>query len=105
MPPTHFGNNNTPAFTEAASYIKLVQTGVETVFVDGGNRSVAVMPCDDPKISVAMRPQKSTVEKCVTWMDTQNNPQVAVKFTNGWLLTADREGTKQVSSSSQLGIQ
>lgn len=99
-PPYQIGENYTPAFTSASTYVHLMQTQVAAVYANSGGQPIATT-CDDPLVNIQMRPTQN-IEHCRVKMDSPDNAQVAVKFENGWAMLADGQGVRLLESPDQL---
>ena len=96
-PATQLGEHQFPAFTEASAYVRNVATQAAAAYAEGRLTARTPLPCDDPRINIPMRPERTRVESCSAWMYDQSNPHLSARFSNGWLIVVDPQGVRRVS--------
>lgn len=96
-PATQLGDHLIPAFTEVSTYVRLLQTQLASAFAKSKITALTALPCGDPRINIAMRPERTKLESCQAWLDKDNNPHVVAKFSNRWLIVGDPQGIRRVN--------
>lgn len=103
-PITQFGQQMTPGFTEVGAYTNMVKTSAAAAFLNGGERPFTV-PCDDPSVNIAMRPERNRVESCVIAVKSLDDLRLTARISNGWLIVSDAQGTRRVSEADFAAAQ
>lgn len=100
---TQAAGQNAAELTSATVYPRLLLTQVQVAFIEAGNQPFAAA-CDDPRVNVQMRPE-SAIESCRVRIDSEDSPQVAIKYSNGWAIVADSQGVRQVDAAQLPSLQ